>query len=128
MLTMQTDTEELTAYEMMIQEATGAPPEILAILERIMRDEIFHSTLDWQTSRQFNTAARKAYKMYCEARPLYDADQNLHSARWAACLAESALIEARESGDASAIHEAEEASAAADAAHERALQDLLSLC
>lgn len=125
---MQTKSTSLRGYEPQIQDATQAPEEILPILERIMRDEIFHSTLDWQTARQFNAAARKAHKMYREAQYYYDADHALHAARWAACLAESALTAARQAGDADVIQEAEGAYLLARAAHDRAHQNLLRFC
>lgn len=123
---MQTKTTPLSGYGQQIQDATNAPAEILPILERIMREEIFHSTLDWQTARQFKAAARKAHKMYREAHFYYDADQAHHAARWAACLAESALTAARQAGDADLIQQAEAASLLAREAHDRALQKLLS--
>ena len=125
---MQTKIQEVHGYAQQIQEITDAPREILPILERIMRDEIFHSTLDWQTARQFAAAARKALKMYREAYFWYDADHALHAARWAATCANSALTKALESGDALAIREAEAASIAATAAHDQAHQNLLRFC
>ena len=127
---MQTKNHEvcLHGYQRQIQEATGAAAETLPILERIMRDEIFHSTLDWQTALQFNAAARRALKLYQQNRPFYDADQVLQAARWAMSLAETDLQKARESGEVTAIHAAEAAYAEAGAAHERALQRMLSLC
>lgn len=125
---MQTKTTSLRGYAQQIQDATQAPVEILPILERIMRDEIFHSTLDWQTARQFNAAARKAHKMYREAHYFYDADHALHAARWAACLAESALTAARKASDAGVIQEAEAAYLLARAAHDRAHKNLLRFC
>lgn len=45
----------------LIQQATGAPNSDLALIENIMRDYIFHSTLDWQTSEQLSDAAREAF-------------------------------------------------------------------
>ena len=125
---MQTKSHEIYGYEQQIQEITGAPAEILPILERIMRDEIFHSTLDWQTAHQFNAAARKAHKMYREAHFYYDADHALHAARWAAACADDTLSKARRSGEDAAIREAEAASAATHTAHDRAHQTLLQIC
>ena len=48
----------------MIVDATKCDPSIAAELEEIMRNDIFHSTLDWQTKRQFNKGAREAYETY----------------------------------------------------------------
>ena len=47
----------------MIIEATKCDPKDAGEIERIMRDTIFHSTLDWQTKRQFNAGARKAKEL-----------------------------------------------------------------
>lgn len=50
-----------TYYAQLIQEATGVDDDNdLAELETIMRQEIFHSTLDWQTRDQLTQAAREA--------------------------------------------------------------------
>ena len=54
----------MSAYSDLIIEATGASGDDVTIIENIMREEIFHSTLDWQTARQFATAARKAHAMF----------------------------------------------------------------
>jgi hypothetical protein len=56
--------QTLTSYEEMIHDATKASFGILDILEDIMRNEVFHSTLDWQTKKQFYAGAKEAYKIY----------------------------------------------------------------
>jgi len=50
----------MSAYSDIIIKATGASGDDVIIIENIMREEIFHSTLDWQTARQLTTAARAA--------------------------------------------------------------------
>ena len=50
----------MSAYSDIIIKATGASGDDVIIIENIMREEIFHSTLDWQTARQFAAAARAA--------------------------------------------------------------------
>lgn len=105
---MQTQIQELKPYQALIQEATSAPVEILAILERIMREEIFHSTLDWQSRRQFFSAARKAYRMYQKAAGYYDLENEWHKARWQWALAEGALNEAKATGDQKMIAKAQQ--------------------
>jgi len=125
---MQMKTNALLSCAQQIRDATGAPVEILPILERIMRDEIFHSTLDWQTVRQFDAAARKAHRMYREAHYYYEADQAMHAARWAAACADSALDVARRSGDADGVRQAEATCVRAHAAYDRAHQNLLAFC
>ena len=63
-----------TAYSAAIAEATGAHRMQLPIIERIMREVIFHSTLDWQTKEQFDTGAIEAYSEYKAAKGFYDAE------------------------------------------------------
>lgn len=55
--------KELRGYKEQIQEATGCGPEDAAEIEGIMRNTIFHSTLDWQTRAQFNKGARQAKEL-----------------------------------------------------------------
>lgn len=105
---MQTQIPELKPYQALIHEATSAPVEILPILERIMREEIFHSTLDWQSRRQFFSAAKKAYRMYQNASGYYDLENDWHKARWQWALAEGALNEAKTTGDPDMIAEAKQ--------------------
>ena len=51
-------------YQRSISEATGRTKlREIELIEDCMRHEIFHSTLDWQTKRQFNSGARKAARV-----------------------------------------------------------------
>lgn len=59
-------------YAPLISEATGARAEDLPKIENIMRDEIFHSTLDWQTEEQLADAATEAYRLLRANRALYE--------------------------------------------------------
>lgn len=56
----------------LIQKATGAQRADLPMIENIMRDDIFHSTLDWQTSEQLSSAARQASRLLDENRDMYE--------------------------------------------------------
>jgi hypothetical protein len=47
-------------YSQQIIKTTNCDPADAPRIEEIMRDYIFHSTLDWQTARQFNNGAKKA--------------------------------------------------------------------
>ena len=47
-------------YQQMIQRATGCSEAEAGEVEEIMRHDIFHSTLDWQTRAIFDKAARMA--------------------------------------------------------------------
>ena len=51
---------KLNHYQQAIVKATKCKPEDAAEIEDLMRDVIFHSTLDWQTKKQFNKSAREA--------------------------------------------------------------------
>lgn len=46
----------------LIIKATNCKEEDVDVIENMMRDEIFHSTLDWQTEAQLIDAAKKAYR------------------------------------------------------------------
>ena len=51
----------LRGYQKTISEATGRTSrKQIGLIEDIMRDVIFHSTLDWQTREQLVTAAIEA--------------------------------------------------------------------
>ena len=60
-------------YREMIIEDTGCPPNEADMIEDIMRNEIFHSTLDWQTRAQLRKGAREAYDLFKENRVDYEA-------------------------------------------------------
>ncbi len=65
-------TLRLNPLRRLIQRATGAPAADLALIENIMRDDIFHSTLDWQTREQLTDAARQAFTLLQNNRDLYE--------------------------------------------------------
>jgi len=58
----------MNGYQQIIKEATGCPDKDLQELEDIMRDVIFHSTLDWQTKGQLKKAAKEAVLILEELR------------------------------------------------------------
>lgn len=51
----------MTCYEQLIIEATGCTLAQAAEIEDVMRHDIFHSTLDWQTKKQLTDAAKQAH-------------------------------------------------------------------
>jgi len=59
-------------YDDMIVQDTGCSPADAVMIEYIMREEIFHSTLDWQTRAQFRQAARKAARLLEADRATYE--------------------------------------------------------
>jgi len=83
-----------SAYSSAIAEATGAHPIQLPIIENIMRDVIFHSTLDWQTKEQFDAGAREAYEEYQARSGFYDAEYKVHFLSFHLAKAEAKLAEA----------------------------------
>ena len=51
-------------YQRLITELTGITGENnLCLIEDCMREDIFHSTLDWQTREEFEEGAKKAVAM-----------------------------------------------------------------
>jgi hypothetical protein len=59
-------------YEQMIVEDTGCPPEEAGKVETVMRLDVFHSTLDWQSRAEFRRGARKAWRLLNENRADYE--------------------------------------------------------
>lgn len=50
-------------YRQLIIETTGVNDKDAAYVEDIMREDIFHSTLDWQSRKVFTRGAREAVAM-----------------------------------------------------------------
>ena len=53
----------MSFYQDLIIKTTGVNARDAGYVEDIMREDIFHSTLDWQSRRQFVLGAREAVKM-----------------------------------------------------------------
>jgi hypothetical protein len=87
-------------YASLIAAATGAPEDKLALLENLMRDEIFHSTLDWQSAEELAAGARKAHDLYRSAPAYYDGLLILQRAEFRLADLESSLRKARDAGQA----------------------------
>ncbi len=77
----------------LIEGATGASKSDLGTIENIMREEIFHSTLDWQSRKELEDAARQAFARLIQNRELYDRDRACKIAMFQKMRAESALAE-----------------------------------
>ncbi|MFO1432252.1 MAG: hypothetical protein U1F76_19270 [Candidatus Competibacteraceae bacterium] len=116
-----------SAYADLIAEATGAPEKDLPALEVIMRNEVFHSTLDWQSRQAFMAGARKAMKIFLSNRRLYEAELAFHQARFLCMQAEDALACAEASNDPTAIRIAAEALAKAKS-EEAAARTVFEAC
>jgi hypothetical protein len=55
----------LSGYSAMIAGAIGVNDQaVLDIVEDVMRNDVFHSTLDWQSRDVFDRGARDAYDVY----------------------------------------------------------------
>lgn len=67
-----------SGYSCAIADATGAHQMHLPIIENIMRDVIFHSTLDWQTKEQFDAGAQEAYAEYQSNSGFYNAEYKVN--------------------------------------------------
>lgn len=92
----------------LIGEATDAPARDLAQIENIMRDEIFHSTLDWQSREQLADAARQAFARLNEDREMYDRDQSCRIAMFQKLRTEADLREHDTPAHRAAVAEAED--------------------
>lgn len=88
-------------YASLIAQSTGARGTDLPKVENIMREEILHSTLDWQTKAQLAEAATQAYQMLRNHRAFYEM---LHSHR--AAIFEESRAEARKNKTAAALSRA----------------------
>jgi hypothetical protein len=93
--------QKTSPYSAAIAAATGAPTGKLALLENLMRDEIFHSTLDWQSAEELAEGARKAHDLYRSAPGYYDGLQILHLAEFRLSVLEARLQSARNAADPS---------------------------
>ncbi len=62
----------MNIYEQMIIEDTDCPPEEAYKVETVMRLDVFHSTLDWQSRAKFRQGARKAWRLLNENREGYE--------------------------------------------------------
>jgi len=70
----------MTHLSRLIQGATKAPDEDLLFIEHIMRSDVFHGTLDWQTSEQLVAGAKEAYALLVANRELFDFEQEAATA------------------------------------------------
>ena len=99
--------KKLNPLHLLMQDATDAPAGDLVQIENIMRDEIFHSTLDWQTREQLADAARQAFARLNEDRELYDLDHASGLAMFQKMRAESALRDHDTPANRAAVAEAD---------------------
>jgi hypothetical protein len=60
------------SYREMIMKDTGCSAEDAPMVEDIMRNDVFHSTLDWQTRAELRRGARLAYQVLNENRAEFE--------------------------------------------------------
>lgn len=63
----------MPSYLNLIIEEIGCNGADAMMIEEIMREDIFHSPLDWQTRRQLREAAQQAAQILAENRPHFEA-------------------------------------------------------
>jgi hypothetical protein len=97
----------LSFLHQMICRVTGVSPRIALTIERLMREDIFHSTLDWQTAEQLEEGAREAHAQYMMAPLFYNTWSELLATVYKRMKAEGRLAEARHKGKMEAITKAE---------------------
>lgn len=74
----------MTHYQEMIVEDTGCSADEASMVEDIMQNEVFHSTLDWQSRAQFRRGAKQAWRLFQENREEYEAFRaQVQAAFWA---------------------------------------------
>lgn len=98
---------DLPFYQQMIKEVTNAPVAELAIIENIMRDEVFHSTLDWQSREEFAQGAKEAYAIFHDDPVFCHRVTRARSLRWRISRWEDDLLKARKRGSAKTIERLE---------------------
>ena len=64
--------DDLSHYQQQAMEYSGCAIEDAFKVEQIMRDDVFHSTLDWQSEAELRRGARKALKLLRENRADYE--------------------------------------------------------
>ena len=93
--------KKTSPYAKLIRTATDAAESRLVLLENLMRDEIFHSTLDWQSAEELAEGARQAHDLYRSAPGYYDGLELLHLAEFRLSGLETSLEKARLAADPS---------------------------
>jgi hypothetical protein len=99
--------QKSSPYASLISAATGAPECRLALLENLMRDEVFHNTLDWQSAEELAAGARQAYDIYRSAPACYEGLEILQRAEFRLTKLECRMQNAIQAGDARIISDLE---------------------
>lgn len=59
-------------YQRDIMDQLGCSAQDAAMVEDIMRNEVFHSTLDWQSKTELQRGARKAWAILEADREMFE--------------------------------------------------------
>ena len=59
-------------YNRVIMDHLGCSADEAAMVEDIMRNEVFHSTLDWQTAEQLRQGTREAWAILQADRDFFE--------------------------------------------------------
>ena len=64
--------QHIGPYKRDIMDHLGCSAEDAAMVEDIMRNEVFHSTLDWQSAAQLQRGAREAWAILEADRAMFE--------------------------------------------------------
>ena len=64
--------QHIGPYQRDIMGQLDCSAEDASMVEDIMRNHVFHSTLDWQTAAQFRRGAREAWKLLEAEREMFE--------------------------------------------------------
>ncbi len=64
--------QHIGPYQRAIMEQLGCSAEDASMVEDIMRNHVFHSTLDWQSEAQFQGGAREAWAILEGDRAMFE--------------------------------------------------------
>jgi hypothetical protein len=64
----------------LIKESTNASAQDVLMIEHIMRSDVFHSTLDWQSEEQLVAGAKEAHALLATNRELFEFEQKAAAA------------------------------------------------
>ena len=64
--------QHIGPYQRDIMDQLGCSAEDASMVEDIMRNHIFHSTLDWQSDAQFRRGAEEAWALLEDEREMFE--------------------------------------------------------
>ena len=64
--------QQIGPYQRDIMDQLGCSAEDASMVEEIMRNHVFHSTLDWQSAAQFRRGAREAWELLESEREMFE--------------------------------------------------------